>query len=144
VFREGQPWLSRGRKLRELDEFCEAAIELSPLSENSERNYLVDDILIGRDNWIITIDKQEINLGPVGSTIFCVLAFNEGQVVSRERLTLAALEKFPDPSNLTSHINKLRHKLGAEYQNRVRTIPGEGYMYVSPRRAAQTIRPSST
>src|SRR5258708_14466760 len=84
--------------------------------------------MIGVDTWIITLDKKEITLGPIGSTIFSILARSANQVVSRERLLQSALKQFRDTTNLTSNINKLRVKLGSEGRKRIQTIPGEGYM----------------
>jgi DNA invertase Pin-like site-specific DNA recombinase len=126
VLRESQPWLSAGRRLGGLDDFCDIAKEVASQCEIGERNYVVDDIVLGVDTWIITLDKKEITLGPIGSTIFSILARNSGQVVSRERLLQSALEKFLDTTNLTSHIHRLRIKLGAEGRKRIQTVPGEG------------------
>jgi len=137
ILRESQPWLAGGRKLGELDDFCDIAKKVASPCENGQRNYVVDDILIGVDTWIITLGKKEITLGPVGSTIFSILALNAGQVVSRELLLQSALKKFLDTTNLTSHIHRLRVKLGAEGRKRIQTVPGEGYMYVSPEKAAE-------
>jgi DNA invertase Pin-like site-specific DNA recombinase/DNA-binding winged helix-turn-helix (wHTH) protein len=135
ILRESQPSLSAGRRLSELDDFCNVAKEAAFQCENVAHNYVVDDIVIGMDTWIITLDKQEITLGPIGSTIFSILARSPNQVVSRERLLQSALKQFRDTTNLTSNINKLRVKLGAEGRKRIQTIPGEGYMYVSPEKA---------
>ena len=137
VLRESQPWLSAGRRLGELDDLCDIAKEVASQCEGGERNYVVDDIVLGADTWIITLDKKEITLGPIGSTIFSILALNAGQVVSRERLLQSALKKFLDTTNLTSHIHRLRAKLGAEGRKRIQTVPGKGYMYVSPEKAAE-------
>jgi DNA invertase Pin-like site-specific DNA recombinase/DNA-binding winged helix-turn-helix (wHTH) protein len=137
ILRESQPWLAGGRKLGELDDFCDIAKEVASPCENGQRNYVVDDILIGVDTWIITLGKKEITLGPVGSTIFNILALNAGRVVSRELLLQSALKRFLDTTNLTSHIHRLRVKLGAEGRKRIQTVPGEGYMYVSPEKAAE-------
>lgn len=136
ILRESQPWLAGGRKLRELDDFCDIAKKVACPCENGQRNYVVDDILIGVDTWIITLGGKEITLGPIGSTIFSILALNAGQVVSRELLLQSALKKFLDTTNLTSHIHRLRVKLGPEGRKRIQTVPGEGYMYVSPEKAA--------
>ena len=136
VLRESKASLSAGRRLGKLDEFCDVAKEAASQCENVEHNYVVDDIVIGMDTWIITLNKQEITLGPIGSTIFSILARSANQVVSRERLLQSALKQFRDTTNLTSNINKLRVKLGAEGRKRIQTIPGEGYMYVSPQKAA--------
>jgi len=135
VLRESTASLSAGRRLGKLDDFCDVAKEIASQCENVERNYVVDDIVIGVDTWIITLGKKEITLGPICSTIFRILARNAGHVVSRERLLQSALEQFRDTTNLTSNISRLRVKLGSEGRKRIQTIPGEGYMYVSPEKA---------
>jgi DNA invertase Pin-like site-specific DNA recombinase/DNA-binding winged helix-turn-helix (wHTH) protein len=135
VLRESTASLSAGRRLGKLDDFCDVAKEIASQCENVERNYVVDDIVIGVDTWIITLGEKEITLGPICSTIFRILARNAGHVVSRESLLQSAPERFRDTTNLTSNISRLRVKLGSEGRKRIQTIPGEGYMYVSPEKA---------
>jgi len=129
--REGQPWLSAARKLEKLEEFCEAANEVTSQSKNCEGSKAVDDILIAPDTWTITLGKKELSLGPRGSAIFSMLVLNAGHVVSRDRLRLA-FPRLIDPSEIDAHIGKLRVKLGVENRKRIQTIKGVGYMYVSP------------
>jgi DNA invertase Pin-like site-specific DNA recombinase/DNA-binding winged helix-turn-helix (wHTH) protein len=131
ILREGQPWLSAGQRLSKLEDFCSAAETIASGCKNSSRCIAVDDIVIAADMWTITISKKEIYIGPVGSAIFNVLVLNAGQPVSRERLR-RSISDLMDPSNLDAHIYSLRIKLGAEHRNRIQTIRGEGYMYVSP------------
>lgn len=131
ILREGEPWLSAGRKLCKLEDFCAVANEVAFRSKNCECCTAVDDILIAADTWAITLGKKEISLGPVGSAIFNMLAQNAGQVVSRDRLRRATPDLI-DPSNLDAHIYTLRIKLGVENRKRIQTVPGVGYMYVKP------------
>jgi len=132
VLRQSQTWLSAGRKLGKLDDFCDVAREVASRAQNNELYRTVDDILIGVDTYMITLGKKEIALGPVGSAIFNMLALNAGQVVSRDRLRRSVSGKRFDTHNFNSHINKLRAKLGAEARRRIQTVPGIGYVYVSP------------
>jgi DNA-binding response OmpR family regulator len=88
------------------------------------------------DNSIITLGKREITLGPVGSAIFNMLALNAGQVISREQLR-SAFNGLLDSTNLTSHINKLRVKLGRDDRQRIRTVTGVGYMNASPAKSVE-------
>ncbi len=132
VLRQSQTWLSAGRKLGKLDDFCDVAREVASRAQNNELYRTVDDILIGVDTYMITLGKKEIALGPVGSVIFNMLALNAGQVVSRDRLRRSVSEKRLDTHNFNSHINKLRAKLGVEARRRIQTVPGIGYVYVSP------------
>jgi len=135
ILRDGQPWLSAGRKVGKLEDFCDAAKEVAAQSENCEHYIAVDDILIAADTWTITLGQKEISLGPVGSAIFNMLALNAGQVVSRDRLR-RSVPDIIDPSNLDAHIYTLRFKLGAENRKRIQTIKGAGYMYISPGKRA--------
>ena len=80
---------------------------------------------------MIVLDKKEIMLGPVGSAMFRILALNAGRVVSRDRLGQVS-QTLLDPHNLNAHISRLRVKLGVEARKRIQTVPGVGYMYVSP------------
>ena len=136
VLRENQPWLSSGWKLGKLDDFCDIAREVGASQSERVRYTSVDDILIAGDTSMIVLDKKEIRLGPVGSAIFSVLALNAGQAVSRDRLGQVS-QTLLDPHNLNAHICKLRVKLGVEGRKRIQTVPGEGYMYVSPEKSAE-------
>jgi DNA-binding winged helix-turn-helix (wHTH) protein len=131
IFREGHPWLSAGRKLGKLENFCAVANEVAPQPQNCKGCTAVDDIVIATDTWTITLGQREILLGPVGSAIFNILVLNAGQVVSRERLRRAVSDPI-DPSGLDAHIWTLRRKLGVENRKRIQTVKGVGYMYVSP------------
>jgi DNA-binding response OmpR family regulator len=115
-----------------LDDFCDIVREVESQSEDKELYVAVDDILIGVDTWTIILGKKEIALGPVGSGILNTLALNSGRVISRDRLRRSVSETLLDPHNLNSHIHTLRVKLGEEAQKRIQTVPGVGYMYVSP------------
>ncbi len=136
VLRENQHWLAAGRKLGKLDDFCDIAKEAASLSKNGEPHTAVDDILIAPDTWMIMLGKKEVALGPIGSAIFRMLALNAGQVVSRDRLRRSVSETLLDPTNLNAHMHKLRVKLGVEGRERIQTVTGAGYMYVSPDKSA--------
>jgi DNA-binding winged helix-turn-helix (wHTH) protein len=137
VLRENQRWLSAGRELGKLDDFCHIVKEVASQSENSERYTAVDDILIATDTSMIVLGKKEIALGPVGSATFRMLALNAGQVVPRDRLRRSVSETLLDPHNFNAHIYKLRVKLG-EARTRIQTVPGVGYTYVSPNKGADS------
>ena len=135
ILREGQPWLSAGRKLDKLEDFCVVANEVASKSSNCEFCIAVDDILIAADTWTVTLGGKEILLGPVGSAIFNMLVLNAGQVVSRDRLRRVGSDLI-DPSDLDAHVHTLRVKLGVENRKRIQTVRGTGYMYVSPEKTA--------
>src|SRR5258706_4552270 len=135
VIRE-KPWLSAGRKLDKLDDFCDVIKEVAAQPEKSDHYTSVDDILIASDTWTIIFGKESITLGPVGSALFNMLALNAGQVVSRDRLQRSLAGKVLDTLNLNAHIYYLRAQLGADGRKRIERIPGVGYMYVSPNNKA--------
>ena len=85
---------------------------------------------------MIVLDEKEIMLGPIGSAMFSMLALNAGEVVSRDRMQRSVSETLLDPHNFNAHISKLRVKLGVDARNRIQTVPGIGYMYVSPDKRA--------
>src|SRR6267378_7224417 len=113
----GQPWLSAGRKLDKLEDFCVVANEVASKCSNCEFCIAVDDILIAADTWTVTLGGKEILLGPVGSAIFNMLVLNAGQVVSRDRLRRVGFDLI-DPSDLDAHVHTLRVKLGVENRKR--------------------------
>jgi DNA-binding winged helix-turn-helix (wHTH) protein len=130
VLRESSHWLSLGRKLATLDDFCNTARAVASESERSAPYTAIDEILVAPDTWTIIFGKEELTLGPVGSAIFRILALNAGQVVSRQQLQQAVLGKVLDPLNLNAHIHYLRQKLGAKDRKRIQRVPGVGYKYV--------------
>jgi DNA invertase Pin-like site-specific DNA recombinase len=131
ILREGEPWMSAGRKLSKLEDFCDVANEVVPPSKNCPGFTAVDDILITTDSWTITLGQKEISLGPVSSAIFNMLALNAGRTVSRDSLRSSS-PTLLDPSNLDAHIWRLRTKLGVANRKRIQTVRSAGYMYVSP------------
>jgi len=130
TLREGQPWLSSGRKLNKLEDLCGVANELEQTGV-CEACIVVDDILISPHTWTITVGEREVSVGPIGSAILSLLIQRAGHAVSRDCLRHATPDLI-DPSNLDAHIWTLRHKLGVENRKRIQTIRGIGYMYVSP------------
>jgi DNA invertase Pin-like site-specific DNA recombinase/DNA-binding winged helix-turn-helix (wHTH) protein len=135
ILRAGQPWLSSGRKLNRLEDFCEIATELTLQTGTSEACTVVDDILITSGTWTITVGSKEISLGPIGSAILGMLVQNAGHALSRDRLRHATPDLI-DPSDLDAHIFTLREKLGVETRKRIQTVRGTGYMYVSPSKSS--------
>jgi DNA invertase Pin-like site-specific DNA recombinase/DNA-binding winged helix-turn-helix (wHTH) protein len=135
ILRAGQPWLSSGRKLNRLEDFCGIANELALQTRNSEASTVVDDIVITPGTWTITVGSEEVSLGPIGSAILGMLVQNAGHALSRDRLRHATPDLI-DPSNLDAHIFTLREKLGVENRKRIQTVRGTGYMYVSPSECA--------
>jgi DNA invertase Pin-like site-specific DNA recombinase len=128
VLRENQSYLSAGRKLGKLDDLCSVAKEIAAHCESTKSYTAVDDLLITADTWTITLDNKEITLGPVLWTILNTLVLKAGHVVSQQRLS----EQLRDPTSLSVYIHNLRVKLGVRAQQRIQSVPGVGYVYVSP------------
>jgi DNA invertase Pin-like site-specific DNA recombinase/DNA-binding winged helix-turn-helix (wHTH) protein len=132
IFRENQAWLSSGRKLEKLDDFCEVAKDVVSQSKNCEHYTAVDDILISSDTCTITFGGQEITLGPFGSAIFNMLVLNAGQVVSRYRLLRSVPGRVLEASHLNARIHRLRARIGIQARKRIQSVRGVGYVYVKP------------
>ena len=132
MFREKQDWLSSGRKLAKLDDFCEVVKDVAFECENCERFTAVDDILISSDTCTITLGGQEMTLGPFGSAILNMLVLNAGQVVPRYRLLRSMPGKVLEASHLNARIHRLRVRLGVQARKRIQSVRGVGYKYVSP------------
>lgn len=132
TLREGQHWLSSGRKLTKLEDLCGVASEVAR-AEVCEACIVVDDIQIFPCTWTVTVGNQEVSLGQAGSAILSVLVRNAGQPVSRDRLRHATRDPI-DLTNIDKYVWTVRYKLGVENRKRIQTIPGVGYMYASPER----------
>jgi DNA invertase Pin-like site-specific DNA recombinase/DNA-binding winged helix-turn-helix (wHTH) protein len=129
-------WFPAAQKLKGLDDFCDLANQIAAQPKKVDPYTSVDDILIATDTWTVIVGKESINLGPVGSAIFSMLALNAGQVVSRDRLQRCSPGKVLDTLNLNAHICTLREKLGPFGRKRILRVPKVGYMYVSPAESA--------
>jgi DNA-binding response OmpR family regulator len=78
------------------------------------------------------VGSREIELTDVETRILHELLRNASHPVSRERLTRRALLRdwSPEDRALDTHINRLRHKIGADHRGRtpLRTVRGVGYL----------------
>ncbi len=82
-----------------------------------------------------TVEAREVEPTDVETRILRELLLEAGSPVSRERLTRRALLRdwSPDDRELDTHINRLRHKLGADGRGRtpLRTVRGVGYLLLA-------------
>ena len=122
-----------------MDDFCDVVKDVAFECENCERYTAVDDILISSDTCTITLGGQEITLGPFGSAILNMLVLNAGQVVSRYSLLRSMPGKVLEASHLNARIHRLRVRLGVQARERIQSVRGVGYSYVSPERILKSV-----
>ena len=137
ILREDQEWFSATRRLNGLEDFSAAAYEIAAPLAHVERTTVIDDILIATDISTITLGSKDISLGPICGPIFAMLARNAGHPVSRDQLR-KSVPQLNDPWGIDARIYTLRIKLGTENRKRIQTVPGIGYMYVSPGQATES------
>ncbi len=97
----------------------------------------VDDIVIDYGSLEVQCGGRTASLTSAEIEILGTLAKRAGRVVSRHELAEAALHR---PCNafdrsLDVHISRIRRKLGPRFDGRprIKTIRGEGYLFVRPR-----------
>jgi DNA-binding response OmpR family regulator len=84
-----------------------------------------------------TLGGRELPLTSFEFRVLTALARRAGETVTREELAGAVLAKDAhyDPSvdrSLDVHVSHLRHKLGDDGRERIRTVRGVGYVLVKP------------
>lgn len=95
--------------------------------------YLFDNISINLDDYIVTIDKQNVSLTKKEIELLWTLATNKNKVFSRDNLlnSLWGYDYFGDSRTVDSHIKRLRAKLD-EFDHagwEIKTIWGVGYKF---------------
>jgi len=135
IVRGDTPWVRSGKKLENLVDLCGIANEIAALSYTRRACIAVGDVLIREDTWTFSIGPREISFGPVTAALFRALLMNANRVVSHKKLMSCVPEDF-DLSDLSKRIFILREKLGTENECRIRTMRGEGYMYVTPEQSS--------
>ena len=143
IVRADIPWVRSGKELENLEGLCSVANEIAASSNTRLPCIAVGDVLIRDDTWTFSIGPREISCGPITAALFRVLLMNANRVVSRETLMRSVPEDF-DLSDLGKRIYILRKKLGSENSWRIRTLPGIGYMYVTPKQSSGTTQPFNT
>jgi DNA invertase Pin-like site-specific DNA recombinase len=120
-------WLRFSKKLSDLSEFCDVAIEIAgSASEKSIKMRRFGDTVISEHTRTISIAKKDVSLGPIEHAIFSLLVLNSGKVVSREKLCHALPDK--EIPYLTANLCWLRRKLG-KFGRRIQTVINVGYVY---------------
>jgi len=103
------------------------------------RTLRVGDVEIDTGSRQVVVSGEAAHLTDAEFVILENLMTEAGGVVSRERLSLAALgrEAGPEDRSLDVHISNLRRKLGkaGEGLPRIKAVRGSGYLYVLPPKA---------
>jgi two-component system response regulator CpxR len=84
----------------------------------------------------VKVGRQSVSLTNVEFRLLEILLSRAGENISPEQLSAEALNRdyTPFDRSLSVHISKLRHKLGLYPcgSDRIKTLRGEGFMYVFP------------
>jgi len=98
-------------------------------SENNKtNNIIVGSLLIDRDSYTITKNKDEITLPRKEFELIYLLASNPGKVLTRDEIMLKVwgTQVVVGDRTIDVHIRKLREKIGEKY---IKTIKGVGYKF---------------
>jgi DNA-binding response OmpR family regulator len=101
--------------------------------EQKKQHYRFDNLMINLDDYIVTIDEQNISLTKKEIEILWTLATNKNKVFSRDHLLniLWGYDYFGDNRTVDSHIKRLRAKLDEfPHDNwEIKTIWSVGYKF---------------
>lgn len=105
-------------------------------SNVSESEVLVNEfsfkgLWISRDNYLVTIDGNKIDMTPKEIELLFFLATHEQKVFTREQLleSVWEIEVAGDTRTVDVHIKRIREKLGAAYSPYIATIWAVGYKF---------------
>ncbi|MDD4835444.1 MAG: response regulator transcription factor [Lutispora sp.] len=101
--------------------------------DEKQQTYSFDNLKINLDDYIVTIDGENISLTKKEIELLWTLATNKNKVFSRENLlnSLWGYDYFGDSRTVDSHIKRLRAKLD-EFEHdkwQIKTIWGVGYKF---------------
>ncbi len=99
------------------------------LSENNNTsNIIVGSLVIDRDSYNVTKNKDEITLPRKEFELIYLLASNPGKVLTRDEIMLKVwgTQVVVGDRTIDVHIRKLREKIGEKY---IKTIKGVGYKF---------------
>ncbi|XOQ52013.1 MAG: Stage 0 sporulation A-like protein [Succiniclasticum sp.] len=110
-----------------------AILRRIPKEEKQVRTIRTANLFIDIDNYLVTIDGQEVHLTKREKELLWLLASNPTKVFSRDNLldSLWGYDYYGDSRTVDSHIKRLRAKL-EEYphpQWNIKTIWGVGYRF---------------
>ena len=99
----------------------------------SSKLFVYDNIKINMEDYIVTIDENNVSLTKKEIEILWTLATNKNKVFSRENLlnSLWGYDYYGDSRTVDSHIKRLRSKIdNFEHKNwEIKTIWGVGYKF---------------
>lgn len=95
---------------------------------NNTSNIIVGSLVIDRDSYTVTKNKDEITLPRKEFELIYLLASNPGKVLIREEIMLKVwgTQVVVGDRTIDVHIRKLREKIGEKY---IKTIKGVGYKF---------------
>jgi len=100
-------------------------------SMSAENEIVIDDLVINTATHTVTVDDQEVKLTPREFDILKLLAFNQGIVLSMDKIYEEVWnEPFMESKNTVMvHIRKLREKIEKDAQHPafIKTVWGIGY-----------------
>ncbi|WP_152391959.1 response regulator transcription factor [Paenibacillus guangzhouensis] len=100
-------------------------------SKPAENEIIIDDLVINTATHTVTVDDQEVKLTPREFDILKLLAFNQGIVLSMDKIYEEVWnEPFMESKNTVMvHIRKLREKIEKDSQHPdfIKTVWGIGY-----------------
>ena len=99
------------------------------LSENNNTsNIIVDSLVIDRESYSVTHEKDEITLPRKEFELLYLLASKPGKVLTRDEIMLKVwgTQVVVGDRTIDVHVRKLREKIGEKY---IKTIKGVGYKF---------------
>jgi DNA invertase Pin-like site-specific DNA recombinase/DNA-binding winged helix-turn-helix (wHTH) protein len=137
ILRAGHPFLTAGKRLESLEDFCDTSREVITNWKPHDEISIVGDVVLNRRHSVVFIKRKRLQLPDVECAIFKVLVHNAGTAVTRETLREAAEGATRQGSHrylgsnyfyISNCINVLRKRL-KPFGNRVVTVTKKGYMY---------------
>jgi DNA-binding winged helix-turn-helix (wHTH) protein len=134
----GHPFLTAGKRLQSLSEFCDVAREIITNWRPQDEISVVGDVILNRRNSTVIVKRKSFQLPDVEAAILKKLVHNAGSVVAAETLCKVAKSASRQESHrylgsnegyLGNRISVLRKRL-EPFGNRIVTIKCEGYMYL--------------
>ena len=100
------------------------------IDRNKNQSGIIDlgEIIIDRESYLVTINKDEKNLPRKEFELLYLLATKPGKLFTREEIMLKVwgTEIFVGDRTIDVHIRKLRKKIGEKY---IKTTKGVGYKF---------------
>jgi DNA-binding response OmpR family regulator len=98
--------------------------------KQQKKEHFYNGLLVDELSHKVTIDGKEINLTPKEYDLLVYFIYNNGIVLSREKLLdyIWGMDFYGDFRTIDSHIKRLREKLG-DKANLISTVRGTGYRF---------------